>query len=643
MSDQLLKTVRITDDMKVEVYQQGKKRKYALFYDSGNSDINRRRSDTDNTKSEKYDVAMSDDDVIETALKAYNGRFGTPAKKYYITQKTYSDPAPVRTYGNGDSSPYYLNNGCAINIKWVGQIPNPDFVLGTFSNVDDAEDATGIKSYLRGVTVTSTIDDADDESKLPSASWGSSYVSYKEATITLPKGFTENGGKGYLVWTNNRFKYSDDKDLYPSGTSLTTTILVNGNPVVVQSQGSVISHFQSYTKDSQIIELIISYFETAVSSLHGISVRDIGLKLCSPNNEACSLITYKSPLEPPNAPITPIETQPIGVTQSPGKIKMNIQGLFEDSGSTSNVFEIKAKTDMPTFTVWAGEIPKTELVDNFNDLEELDDEYLESDFSGVEETAGEFIVSPAEFKEEISAAAEDNKLLSGDNSTSDNGITVNGLAPNTPLPANSLISASFNGTPLYSQYDPRWAKSPFDWTPGGKKCGDNSTVSSSGCGPSAVSMVINFWASKGRCNPVTPAVVAKFFADFGGRVCGSGSGLGGVPKDKFKNTFGIVLKVGVKESEIMEALRKGYPCVISGKGYTGYNFKGEKLTGKYKGGHFVCLTGIDSQGRIRVNDSGNNPSGGKAITAFLEGKTPSGSTGLGQTAILYPSSMSAPV
>ena len=80
MADQVLKTVRITDDMKVEVCQQGKKRKYALFYDSNNPDINRRRSDTENTKSEKYDVAMSDDDVIEMALKAYNGRFGTPQK-----------------------------------------------------------------------------------------------------------------------------------------------------------------------------------------------------------------------------------------------------------------------------------------------------------------------------------------------------------------------------------------------------------------------------------------------------------------------------------------------------------------------------------------------------------------------------------
>ena len=72
MADQLLKSVRITDNIKVEVYQQGKKRKYALFYDE-DADYNFLK---DNTKSEKYDIAMSDDDVIEMALKAYNSRFG---------------------------------------------------------------------------------------------------------------------------------------------------------------------------------------------------------------------------------------------------------------------------------------------------------------------------------------------------------------------------------------------------------------------------------------------------------------------------------------------------------------------------------------------------------------------------------------
>jgi hypothetical protein len=376
MADQVLKTVRITDDMKVEVYQQGKKRKYALFYDSNNDYINRRRGDTENTKSEKYDVAMSDDDVIEMALKAYNGRFGGYEKKFYITQKTYSNPAPVRTYGNGDKSPYYINNGCAINIRWVGQIPNPDFVLGTFSSVSAAEKATGIKSYLRDVTITSTIDDATDISKMPSASWGTSFVSYKEVTVSLPKGFTENGGKGHLVWTRDGLQY-DSKSL-PAGS--------NG--------GNSITNFQNQKKDSDIVEHIIASFESDVVFLHGGPLGNI--KICAPDNEACSLVPYKSPLE--KSPDQVVATQPPGMTQSIPKIKFTIDGLGSE-------IILKAKQDLDTFTIWTGPIPKpASLSDEFEELDELDDQYKEGVYAGEEEKLAE-IESPSSLPEVSSSAS----------------------------------------------------------------------------------------------------------------------------------------------------------------------------------------------------------------------------------------------
>jgi hypothetical protein len=705
--DVLGKTVRIDDKQfdpkgaKFEVWTKGR-HKYIKWLRDGKEGPGATISTENYIDNDKISASLTDDEVIKAWLSQREAfaKLRPDLKVYKVIQDPYSDePVTKRVYGDG-KSPYYLNNGCSINIEWRGQKPNPDFTLGTFSNPEDAENyyrkrTNGVRNgpnrYLRDtvenpVILTSSVDDANDNSKLPTSTWvveepfdegiagisvemtepnyrDKSSVDNKVVTVNMPTGFTENGGKGYLVWTNHGLQY--DTKALPYGSEYQRTLLIDtqGNvvdpgsttsttglrAVTAVTTGDIITHFRSGTKDSNIVSEVIEKFKSMVVNLHGISRSDYDLKLCAPDSEACKLIEYKSPLEGPKPQqAAVIDTPPPGPSQSSTKIKLSIQGLFESEdgttpGSTSSVFEIKAKTDMPTFTIWTGEIPKTEEIDVFDDLEELDDEYSESDFVGSDEAAGEFIATPIEVAEETAAAIQDNTVLSNDTSTSDNGITVTGLAPNTPLPASSLIPAAFNGTPLYSQYDPRWANSPFDWTPGGKKCGDNSTVSSSGCGPSAVSMVINFWASKGKCNPVTPAVVAKFFADFGGRVCGSGSGLGGVPKDKFKNTFGIVIKVGVKESEIMTALKKGYPCVISGKGYTGYNFKGEKLSGKYKGGHFVCLTGIDPQGRIRVNDSGNNPSKGKAITAFLEGKTPSGSTGLGQTCILYPSDMSAPV
>jgi hypothetical protein len=103
----------------------------------------------------------------------------------------------------------------------------------------------------------------------------------------------------------------------------------------------------------------------------------------------------------------------------------------------------------------------------------------------------------------------------------------------------------------------------------------------------------------------------------------------------------------------MEALKKGYPCVIAAEGYYGYNFNGaHNSTGdkpgtgpqSYNSGHFLCLTGIDSEGRIRVNDSGSNPSNGGAITAFESGKTTSNlSKKISQSAIIYPVGMESPL
>ena len=388
MADTLLKTVRITDDIKLEVYQQGSKRKYALF------------SDSYQTKTDKYDISMSDDDVIKEALITYNARYGSYNKKYDIIQTPYKDPLPKRTYGNGDKSPYYLNNGCAINIQWIGDVPNPEFNPGTYSNLESAEDA-GKPRYLKKETITSSIDEADNSENLKKSSWtvsppitdginepkevkpdyrDLSVVYNKIVTVTLPSGFKENGGKGYLVWTNHGLQY-DSKSL-PSGTTYQETILIDGKPVIVNSDGDIIEYFDSDIKDKDIVEKVIQSFKSDVGLLNGMSINDYDLKLCAPDTEACSLIEYKSPLEAPNktpeqaavADTPPVSTKPIS------KLKFNIEGL-------PDVIEVKAKEDLPTFTIWAGEIPKpiSEQIDSFEDLSELNAEYTENNAVITEE------------------------------------------------------------------------------------------------------------------------------------------------------------------------------------------------------------------------------------------------------------------
>lgn len=219
------------------------------------------------------------------------------------------------------------------------------------------------------------------------------------------------------------------------------------------------------------------------------------------------------------------------------------------------------------------------------------------------------------------------------------------VPPSTKFDKNAPVRAAFNSVPIYSQYDPRWANHPYNKMKN-KSCGSNdqSTIATSGCGAVATAMAINYWAKQGKCNPVNPIDIAGFFATYGGRLCGNGTAYSQVPKTLFQTRFGIkILTTKATDSQIMTALRKGYPCVISGKNYTGLNHIGQVSTKRYGGGHFVCATGIDSENRIRINDSGNNPLGGRAITAFLPGKTHAQARTPSQNIILYPVSVPSPL
>lgn len=378
MADQVLKTVRITDNIKVEVYQQGKRRKYALFYDSHQ------------TKTEKYDVSLTDDQVIQEALNFYNGKF---RKSYKVIQDPYKDPLPVRTYGGGTSSSYYLNNGCKLNILWIGRVPNPEFTLGTYSNpwlADENEDSI-IDRYLIDQVITSSNEDALRKDLLPKSSWvipgtfsrlGSVYgpdyrdvaiVNHKVVTIVPPESSKEDN----FVWSNKGLVYP--KNVLPEGTQREVTLLVNGRAQTGYTAGNFSENFSSDWKDSIIIKKVINDYKEKVSNLHGISSVDYKLDLCFPDTESCSVVEYKSPLYKPTN-TNDLQT-PVAPTQStPSKIKFTIDGLDGE-------ITIKAKEDLPTFTIWTGPIPKTNNgsgnIDEYEDG--LDDEYIETDAVITEE------------------------------------------------------------------------------------------------------------------------------------------------------------------------------------------------------------------------------------------------------------------
>lgn len=387
-NDKLLRAIRLVDNIKIEIYQQGNRRKYGLIWTSVLTENNKNSSATPYDadfappiKTKKFDIADSDETVIDEAIRLYiikngQGHLQSQRSYYKVVQDPFKDPFAGRTYGS-TKSPYYLNNGCSLTIEWIGSIPNPAFELGTYSTIEDADDYNdlkGIDRYLRNQNITSKNDDDGssikskwviptgvvDASLRPIPDYrDSSYIQEKRVKITLPKDVTEKDK--YLIW-------SDKSELdYENSSKPKNT-------------------YFSSSSDKDVVKLVISKFKSQVAKLHGISISDYDLKLCEPDTESCSIIPYKSPVQPPNnTPAQVIENEkPASATQSTPKVKLTIDGLPE-------VIEIKAKTNLNTFTIWTGPIPKSpSLIDNYEDTDELDPEYLEDGYKGFEETAIDF-------------------------------------------------------------------------------------------------------------------------------------------------------------------------------------------------------------------------------------------------------------
>ena len=796
--DVLGKTVRIDDKRydpkgaKLEVWTKGR-HKYLIRYvdpEGKNAPESSKILYINTTgKAEKPNASLSDDEVIKEYLLEikqtvlFNIEVGLPPHPMChqilnVIQDPYSNETiNKRIYGDG--SPYYLNNGCSISIEWLGKKPNPDFVLGTFSNPDDAEryyrrdlipgeSVSGFKKkrgpsrYLQwnrdtteladgidrntawyllngvhkgfnkdgvvilpespeedGVIITSGVDNADDSSTLPTSSWvidedsvnpindfdnngiddsfegpfseglfrDKSYIFGKKVTIELPEGVKEEN----LVWTNKMDNLQYISNSLPEGSEYKKTILIptgftgsNGEPgmrpVEVTETKPIIQYFEnSYEnafKDSNIILEVIERFKSMVISKNGI--RDYDLKLCSPDSESCKFIDYISPLEDIKPEVeAPVEA-PVGAPPvDNGKIKLNIQGLFDawdydtdvTPGSSQSVFEIKAKTDMPSFLVWTGEIPKTEDIDVFIDLE-LDDEYLETDFVGEGENLLTFEDSEA-IEEELRSQNNNNNNNNNNNEgtggdegtgggTGDKGTSDFKAENLTNLPAVSdpgktqtqKFPLEFNGVPYYAQWDSRWGKQTYSEKNSSgavtetckEKNGSESNLKTSGCGVTSVVMVINYWAKKGKTGGkfTTPSQMAEIFSRNEGRVCGSGSRMGTEGVRKYlEKEFGLTWKLLGSGNEVLnKALKKGYPIVIGGQKYSGLMPDG-KIRNSTTDGHYMVATGIDSEGYIRINDPGYATA--KVISAFANGKVTGGDNTPRYNVLIWPKGQSAPV
>lgn len=151
-------------------------------------------------------------------------------------------------------------------------------------------------------------------------------------------------------------------------------------------------------------------------------------------------------------------------------------------------------------------------------------------------------------------------------------------------------SQGTNGVPYYCQRN--YGKYGY-----GINCKDHPTIATSGCGPTAMAMVMSYYEK-----PVTPIIAAASFQE-GHRICGVGTAYSAftsasIVKDHNMQTDVIWGRTpnsatipSAGQTKITELLRENKPVIIS--------VGPSRFTGS---GHFMVLTGIQDESTFLLND-----------------------------------------
>ena len=164
-------------------------------------------------------------------------------------------------------------------------------------------------------------------------------------------------------------------------------------------------------------------------------------------------------------------------------------------------------------------------------------------------------------------------------SSSSSGSSCTGQA--SALVAGDNGQASYvtkDGFGVYNQNDPRWNDKPYS----------SSTIGASGCGPSAMAMIVTALTGKS----VTPVETSNVAAGAGLYVSGVGSRwtIGPIIAAKYGLTSKSIPR---SVTQVNDALRSGSLIILSGGGASPY-------TGD---GHFIVIRGVTSNGNWLIADS----------------------------------------
>jgi LAS superfamily LD-carboxypeptidase LdcB len=209
--------------------------------------------------------------------------------------------------------------------------------------------------------------------------------------------YLNNGAQIFISWTEGNFTaggltYSDDsgKEINASVSISKTVSNIIGidEPSMLQYGKNQEIEYKSFDKPTQvygglfddlsIIREIIDAWKRKVPNYNELA-------LCSPDNQSCSIIPYKSPLKPPEPEVPP--TEKVATNNEPPKEKMTVV-LPPDV--------IKVKNDITSFVIYVGKVKEKGLLENpsieqdefiFDDSTGELDEYTEAEFEGNPEAS----------------------------------------------------------------------------------------------------------------------------------------------------------------------------------------------------------------------------------------------------------------
>lgn len=122
----------------------------------------------------------------------------------------------------------------------------------------------------------------------------------------------------------------------------------------------------------------------------------------------------------------------------------------------------------------------------------------------------------------------------------------------------------------------------------GISCSSSPTIKSSGCGPTSAAMVLQYYGLQ-----VDPVSVAASFDESGYRVCGAGTSYQAFSKASIIEDNGFTAKnIPISQRNTIEQYLKDNKPIIISVGPSRFT----------RGGHFMVLTGIDSEGNFMLND-----------------------------------------